>query len=352
MKRIISLTLVLVMALSSMSIGAFAATEDVTAGTNTPAAEIADSKPTPPPAVTDLKTYSAYNSIALEWDPVAGATQYKVYRDGKLIKSVGTGSRAYDNKNKMSFIDSRIRDDKNHKYIVTALNENGESAKCDTVSDARARTMHISITFKRSRKLRSHDSAKVRKTFKAGTTVKAYSFRSGQYIFCDDKGHIFHINYNSIRKPKALYTKKLTYSTKEAEYFANTSKIKSSTKYMIWVNLYTQHLYILKREAGKWRSCKLSYNGASASHWEISSGKAATPTPAGMKHRIRAKQASKWGIKSWNYFHSLTALHGQSLGKAGARFGAPYSHGCIRNPNKYALMIYKEIPRYTRVTIY
>ena len=337
MKRMIATLLAFIMIISSMSLGVFAVDETA-----------ADDKPSPPSPVTDLKAYSAYNSIALEWTPVAGATNYIIYKDGKPLKKIGANSRAYDNNNMMSGIDYTVKDDENHSYSVSAVNDAGESAKSDTVTDSRVRQMYISITFRGNRKLRSHDSAKVRTTFKSGSTVKAHSFRFGQYIF-KHKGHTYHVNYYSVRKQKALYTKNLTYSTKEAEYFANTSKVKSSTKYMIWVNLYTQHLYILKGKAGHWRISKISYNGVSDDNWEISSGKAITPTPAGMNHRIRARQARKGAVKWWNYFHSMTSLHGKS-GKSG--FGAPHSHGCIRNPDKYALMIYKKIPKYSRVTIY
>lgn len=387
MKRLISVFLALVMILSSLSLGVFAVDgedaaadaqdqavaeevndadltdedfdivdEDVVAEDGAEAKGVdgdqntTDPAPAKPATVTGLATYSAYNSIALEWNPVAGATEYRVYRDGKKIATVKPNSKSVYDSKKMAYINKKIKKDKKYSYTVTAVKDGVESDKCAAKKDSRVRQMYITFTFSRTRKLTSHDKAKVTRKFKKGTKVKAHGYRLGRYHF-DYKGHTFYVNYMSTSNTKAKYVgrKKWNYSKREAEYFANTSGIKSKTNFMIWASLYTQHIYILKMTDGLWRVKTIKYNGTKGSDWEISSGKAATPSPTGTNLQIFRRQAYKRGVVWWNYFHSQTSIHG----KAGeAPFGKPASSGCLRNPDKLASVIYHEIPLWTRVIVY
>ena len=117
----------------------------------------------------------------------------------------------------------------------------------------------------------------------------------------------------------------------------------------VWASLYSQHIYILKKKAGVWRIKTLKLEGMKKSNWEISSGKAVSPSPAGFMLRIYKRSPSHHGVPWWNFFHSQSSIHG----KAGsAAFGMPASAGCIRNPDKYAKLIYKKVPIQSRVVVY
>ena len=303
-------------------------------------------------AVKGLAAYSAFKSVALEWDPVNGASSYKVYRNGKHVATVNTSSRAYDNPNKMAYIDKTgDESETKYSYYVTAVVGDKESDPSATVSDASVTQLYITVTFKKTRKLKSHDSAHKKRTFKKGTKVQCHSFKFGKYIFYY-QGNLYYCNYLSLKKFKANLAKgaptKL-YSDKEAEYFAMTSGRSSSTNYMIWANLYSQHLYLFKRVNGYWRVANVQYKSTVASNWGISSGKASSPSPAGMDFTLKKHKKTQRGVKWLTFYHSQTSLHGK-VGKQD--FRTLRSGGCIRNPDKYAELIYKAIPLKTRLIVY
>ena len=302
--------------------------------------------------VSNFATYSAYKSVALEWDIFPGATSYNVYRNGNCVAR-NINSKAYDS-DKRSYIDKTgDESETKYSYYVSALGPDGkEIAKSDTISDASVTQLYITVTFKKTRKLKSHDSAHKKRTFKKGTKVQCHSFKFGKYIFYDDKGHLYYCNYLSLKKFKANLAKgaptKL-YSDKEAEYFAMTSGRSSSTNYMIWANLYSQHLYVFQRVNGYWRVANVQYKSTAASNWGISSGKASSPSPAGMDFTLKKHKKTQRGVKWLTFYHSQTSLHGK-VGKQD--FRTLRSGGCIRNPDKYAELIYKAIPLKTRLIVY
>jgi lipoprotein-anchoring transpeptidase ErfK/SrfK len=328
-------------------------------------------EPEKPATPKNLKTYSAYRSIALEWDPIDNAKGYKIFRDGERIKTVLPDSRAYDNDKKMAYIDNNAGkglDDgpkvKKYKYYIIAVDVNNQlSEPTKTVTDSCVRQMYIKATFKQNVTLTSHDGKNKKHTFKAGETIYANGFSMGKYHFekkIGDDTYKFQAMYGRLKNLKAMYTKSFNYSKKEAEYFANTVKSygKSQTKYMVWVNLHTQHIYILKGKMGKWRINKtLKYNGKVYNNWEISSGTASTPTPWGLGLKYKGKLVNIYkrhpappghGARLWNYFHSETAIHGPVT----KDFGTPHSHGCIRNPMENAQFNYNKLPLHTRTLIF
>lgn len=320
----------------------------------------APEQPAVPATPTGLKTYSACESVALEWTPVAGATSYKVYRSGTFVANVPSSARAYDNKNKMAYV-CPVSGDKKYKFQVSAVNEGGESALCAAKKDGAVRQMYIRFTMRRTRKLTSHDGKKKTMRIPAGKTFKAIGYGMGRYHFYY-KGYLFYVNYMSVKNTKALYTTSFNYSKKEAEYFIGTSKQTSMTNKMIWVNLYTQHLYILSGKKGtsglgKWKVSSVKYNGRKYSHWEVASGNASTPTPWGLHLKYRGKPTNIYsrsrtggaGAFWWNKFHSQTALHGRA---GNGRYGRPASHGCIRNTDERAKAIFFKIPKRSRCIVF
>jgi hypothetical protein len=306
-----------------------------------------DPDPELPVPVNTLNAYSGYKGVALEWAPT-GADSYNVYRNGSCIaRNVIT--KAYDNAGMMAYFD-KTGDETGaeNSYYVTAVKSGTESNPSPTISKGGVCPLYIKVTFNRTRTLKSHDKAHKKRTFKKGFTVKTYDFRFGKYIFMY-KGNRFFVNYMSLRGHKALLNKNHKYSDKEAEYFVNTTGKSSSTGIVIWANLYTQRLYILKGSKGNFRVSDLSYKGTKAHSWIISSGKPTSPSPTGLNHTIKRKKTTQRGVKWLSFYHSQTSLHGK-VGNQG--FNTLRSGGCIRNPDKYSQLIYKKCPKKTRVMVY
>lgn len=292
-----------------------------------------------------VATYSAYNSVALEWGPVADAAYYNVYRDGSLVQNRVTSRSVFD-PSMCACICYGINDDSNHSFQVEAVSSDGSVARSDVRTDARVSRMYIRITFKQKKTLKSHDGSKTKYTFKKGQTVNAFGFGSGQYYFTYNvrgRDCTFYVNYGRVRKPTALYTRSFNYNEREAEYFVLTTGKGSSTSRLIWANLYTQHIYLFTRVNGLWR-----VNSGTYSNWECSSGKASSPSPTGLSFTIKNKYKRHSSTRFWNTYKGQAAIHGQ----VNKTYGKPLSHGCIRNPNAKAEFIFKNYPKKTRVMVY
>ena len=297
-------------------------------------------KPSTPAGLT---AYSAYNSVALEWNYDAKAAKYNVYKDGRYYTTVSSGSRAYDNANKVAAIVGGIGDDNNHRFSVEAVASDGttKSAMSATVTKTRVKQMYIRITMKRKKTLTSHDKYKTKHTFKKGTTVTAFGFGGGKYRFYYN-GRLYYVSYLSTKGAKAIYNGNINnnWSRKEAEYFINTSGVASRTGWLIWVSQYDQHVYVFRGSRGKWRV----YD-----NWEVSTGAAKTPSPTGFGKNIFKKVKNRHGLGPWSRFQSWTSFHGK---KKSWKLGTPQSHACIRCPSDKAMWIYKSIPLKTSVNVY
>lgn len=296
-----------------------------------------------PSTPAGLAAYSAYNSVALEWNVDAKAAKYNVYKDGRLYTTVSSGSRAYDNSNKMAAVVGGIGDDNNHRFSVEAVASDGttKSAMSATVTKTRVKQMYIRITMKRKKTLKSHDKYKTKRTFKKGTTVTAFGFGGGKYRFYYD-GRLYYVSYLSTKGAKAIYNGNINnnWSRKEAEYFINTSGVASRTGWLIWVSQYDQHVYVFRGSRGNWRV----YD-----NWEVSTGAAKTPSPTGFGKNIFKKVRNRHGLGPWSRFQSWTSFHGK---KKSWKLGTPQSHACIRCPSDKAMWIYKSIPLKTSVNVY
>jgi len=324
--------------------------------------EVILNAPAPPEAISGFATYSASESVVLEWNkPSVMPNYYEIWSDGALLDTVTTPKSPFDNASKFMYQAKNAADEKNHSYFIKAVNKSaGTTAEAVSKkkSDQMVKQMYIKITFRTNRTLTSHDGKKVKRKFKSGYTTKAVSYAAGRYHFYD-KGNLFYVNYMSIRSPRASYTKKFNYSNREAEYFVNTSRESSMKGYLIWVNLYTQHLYLFQGSTGQWKlNNTLKYKGKKYNNWEVSSGTASTPSPWGMNLKFHRKKTNIYnkkrsfpghGANLWNFYHSLSALHGPA-GRTG--YGAPHSHGCIRNPQDKALFLFDKVPKKTRVIVY
>jgi hypothetical protein len=295
---------------------------------------------------TGLVTYSAYQSVALEWDPVPNAGYYEVYMDGVCVNGkYPTTIRAYDNANRMYCLFGGLGDEGTHYFAVKAMSSDTTkflpSEVSATVSDSPVRQMYIWFKFKKKSKLKSHDGMKVKHTFNKNEWVRAHGFGGGKYKFYYN-GNLFYSSYLRTKGAWCDYQKGSSYDVKEAEYFVNTSGTGSATPWYLWVNQNTQHVYLLYGSAGNYRV----YD-----HWICSTGAAKTPSPTGFNKKIYKRVKKRNGHGPWTAFQSWTSFHGSRKSWA-KKWGNPASHACIRCPNEKAQFIYKNIPNGTCVSVF
>ena len=329
-----------------------------------------------PGSIVAFNTYSAYNRVVVEWNKPAASElpdRYEIYCDGKRVRTFeGTMPPSpFDNAKKYYYYINHPDDASKfvngkeksleHSYYIKAIYGDIE-VKSATKKDTVTLPFKIKLTFKsgQSGTLKSHDGKNKKFKYSGGKVVYATSFARGQYHFYNN-GNLFYVNYTRVT-PKATLNGRnaWNYSSREAQYFLNTlgTYSKSSSNRLIYVNLYTQHLYVACKKSGKWVVQTLTYNGKKFREWEISSGKPTIPSPWGLGLKYSGKLVNIYThsrkvnghtTNYWNFYHSETALHGRADNQG---YGAPFSHGCIRNPDYRASFILKKIPLKTRVVIY
>lgn len=297
-------------------------------------------------AVADVKNFKAlstYNGVILKWKKVNGATGYTIkWKSGKksgTIKVKKGKTVKYLHEVPKSLSTKKI------KYTIVANKKGvGSSANKTKVTGEVVRTAHITAYLSMNRTLTSHDSAAITHTFPKGYKIDAYGYDGGRYVF-DYKGHQFMVKrITTYGSSTSQLDPDLTYSKAEAESFVNRCGLKSATQYLIWVNTYTQSLYVFKGSKGKWKLFK--------GPWDVCTGKSATPTPTGLT-RVRGKDHCPENFPQtpwWCVCAAGFSIHGKA--PYYPPMGAPASNGCVRNWSENAHWMHSNIPVMTAVYVF
>lgn len=298
-------------------------------------------------AVANVKGFKAlctYNGVILKWKRVKGATSYTIkWKSGKKsgTKTIKKGTTVkWLHKLPKSLRNKKV------KYTIVANKKGvGSSAQKTKVTGEAVRTAHITAYMSTDRVLTSHDSAAITHTFPKGYKIDAYGYDGGRYVF-DYKGHQFMVKrITTYGSSTSQLDSELTYTKEEAESFVNRCGLKSSTGWLIWVNTYTQSIFVFRGSKGKWKL----YKGP----WDVCTGKSATPTPTGLT-RIRDKSRGCYDPFPQTPWWCVCAAGFSIHGKAPyyPPMGAPASNGCVRNWTENAKWMYDNVPVNTAVYVF
>jgi lipoprotein-anchoring transpeptidase ErfK/SrfK len=300
-------------------------------------------EPAPPEAAPAVSVFGGKDSVHLEWTPVDGV-KYAVFKGSK---AEGT---------------PLIEDATGGKYRVTGLAAGSSGsvtvvAYTSTYSDPESkattvnyggatgpvRTISYNLKIKKSGTLKSHHGPKATYKVKKGQTVSAFGYGGGGKYMFKNGSSIFYVAKIRVGKKKAVYTKAFDYSAKTAECFVNDAGLSSKTPYLVWVNTYTQRMYVFAGSKGNWKCV----NGGV----ECATGKASSPTPTGPygNKQIIKKIKTRHGIKWWSPFSGINSIHGK---KSSWKMGKPASNGCVRNMPNNAKFVYDNCKKGTKVYIY
>ncbi len=321
--------------------------------------------------VEKLEAMSGYGSVSIYFTPVDGAVKYIIAKStnknaanfnadnssnvtiaaSKLtkVKEPWSGSKKY---NVYKYTDSNSGT--MTYYKVYAVSAGGAVSEASPVSgDKRVEYIKYKFTLKKNKTLTSHNASGGNKTvtFKKGTTFVSDGFGGGKYKFyykIGGKSYYFYCNAVDCKNASAIYDKKNNYTRTEAENYVNEHKFTSSTNYLIFASLYTQHVYIFKGSKGNWTCFK---------DFESSSGAAYAATPSGTDKYLLTgsgsesnpgKKASRHNRKWWSPFSSWNSFHSKLTKQS---LGSPASKGCIRLNVDDAYYIYKNIPVRTKCIV-
>ena len=367
--------------IASPAIAGYKPDQDVVSGTTDVSLEVTVTySPAAAAAVSNLKLHPSYNSIILTWNRVEDAKEYvvkrsldnKTFTDYATVANPASGTVEWKDE-KANGITGDFRKARTYYYRVYSVSQTDIRAEqAAAASGTCVRPMYETVTFKKAVKLTSHDGKSKKVTFKKGQTIVAQGFGGGKYRFWY-KGNYFYAAYVRVKNCKADYlgnsiAKSKSYSgiwgkqnyassdstgmvnnfsgikcydKTSAEDFVNSSGKTSSTKYLIWVSTYQQHLYVFQGKKGSWKLIK---------DWECATGAAKSPTPTGFEKKLQKKTfKSRHGIKWWKTFQTLNSIHGK---KASWVMGGPASNGCVRNFDKNAEWVYKNCATGTGLIVY
>ncbi|MBR3124361.1 MAG: hypothetical protein IKF42_02890 [Mogibacterium sp.] len=319
-----------------------------------------------PAPVEKFKSISSYLSVILSWKKAEDVDGYKIYwnngkKDGVIEVDSDTAKYVF----KISDIDREQK----YTFDIVAVKNGVESAPV-TIEDSAVQLMKLKVTLKVAKVLKNHDRPEGKYTIKlkAGTNIETCGFTNGKYVFQKKVGgklRTFHVMRIAVRNQKVQYIgayskskgwrivkPKLAYSKEEAESFVNTLGVKSNTKHLIWVNQYTQRLYVFKGKKGKWQLIEQCYKDEDDGYpgWPVASGKPTSPTSTGLTNIKQRTPGGGGKVPFWNVT-TWFSIHGNSPGPWGP-LGWPKSGACCRNTTPHAKWIYQNTKMHTAVYVY
>lgn len=304
-----------------------------------------------PAKVTGLTAIDGEKSAILTWSKATRAASYVIYRYNSSKKTWDVVKKKVT---KLTYTDTKLSPGKKYKYRVAAKNDGGIGAQSDSVSvsvkktpGTKVRTIGYKAIVKSRAPLFTSKSGKKRvKYLKKGTRVTTIDYGKGRYQIKLSDGKTYWLSKDRLTFTASVWTTK-DYSTKVKEDFVNKKGYKSPSKYLIWINAYTQRVMIFQGKKGKWkmiRNCRC----ATGTHLH--------PTPKGT-FKITYKEKGWFykstyekpivHFKSQNSFHSR--IKNYKGGYADATIGKPRSKGCVRLYDEDINFIYKKCPKGTTV---
>ena len=302
--------------------------------------------------VSGLTGMDGDKSAILTWDKMSGASSYNIFR---FNASKNKWDVVKKDLKTTTYTDVNLKAGMKYQYRVAAVNPAGESGELsDTVvvninktPGTKVRTIGYKAVVKSRAPIFSSKKGKKKvKYLKKGTRITTTDYGSGRYEFKLSDGKTYWISKDRLTLTASVWTTK-DYSTKTKTDFVNKKGYKSPTKYLIWINQYTQKVMIYTGKKGNWkliRSCKC----ATGTHLHY--------TPRGV-FKITYKEKG-WFYKTTyekpivhfkdaNSFHSR--IKNYKGGYADATIGKPRSKGCVRLYDKDIVFIYKNCPKGTTV---
>lgn len=301
------------------------------------------------PPVGNVRYLRGYNTVKMIWSKVDGATGYKVYM--RLIQGKSTDtvmpSKPTATTKSTSYVKALSPEKKYNVWIVAYKTEASRTITSEPYllkKVQKAHPLYYDVKLKKTMKVKcscSGHKSKAPKTFYAGETYSAYWFSKGIYRV-KSGSHMYFIPAIKCKAAQCSPEAKNPLTKEEIEYFVKEAKPKRKTKKLLVAMLFTQRVYVMKRDSkGVYRMEKDFICG---------SGKAETPSPRGMNMKIWKRIKYRNGRPRWSCYNQINAFHGLK-GKEYLR-GRTVSHGCIRVNNVDRDYIWNNVPLNSSVIVY
>ena len=292
--------------------------------------------------------------ILLKWKKNSGADGYVIYQKNKdgqyeIVKSVRKRNKIYIQglKNGQSYY-FRVASYKkiDGQKVIGVPSETVGAQVFNTKAIKSVHPYYYSGTMRRT-----VQSGKV--TFKAGQKV-VVAETSGSTATLIYKKKEYKVPSGAVSTHDFVTNNKKSPSKELAEQFVNYKGYDSKTGYFIWVNTYSQYVYVFKGSRHNWKCLK---------KYICSTGRIGTRTPLGdgvitgkvYRYPWTPMQYFYYGLyksRGGGWFHSWLYYPSGQIYTGIGTLGKPASHGCIRMNKNDIKWIYENVPTGTRYMVY
>ena len=309
-------------------------------------------KPVNPGKVNAKLYYNGNKKVTLSWDKVKYATSYQVWQKKSNGKYALVG-----NTTKLATTITGLTNNVVYTFRVRAVRTIGKGTTYGpltgdilarpTVPSAEVKAVHrvhYWATFNQNVTVTSYDG-KTRTAFNKGQKVRVTN-KNSSTAYLSYNGKEYRVNPGLITCTSMITDYRKAYSGKVAQEYVNYKGFTSTSNWFVWVNTYTQHVYVFKGSQYRWKLQK---------DFVCSTGMLKAQTSYGFTY-IRSKQYEWWftydqlayyasrigcgAFHSWLYYPGEPKRYYPGIGT----MGYPASHGCVRIDLKNAKYMYENVP--------
>ncbi len=312
------------------------------------------------PAKPTGKMYSTGDGkVTLSWNSIRYATGYVVYQRSstgkyvKIAKLAGTKLTVQNLKNNHAYyfrvLAYRTVQGKTAKGQWSSAIKAMPQAMTDTLRDANIMSMNYDAVVNSSVTATRTDG-KGSVTVPYGTKVTVTNLDSGTCTVKLNSTTSVYMSRGYLNLNGQVWNSGIKYSKEAAEQYVNYKGYKSSSKYLVWINLYTQRIYLFTGSQYDWKL---------AGTQPCATGLFSSRTRVGVNPIIGHQYYCLFSDNTCGYYlswvNSGNAIHswlywvsGNSEADwnkvPGESYGRPVSHGCIRTAKSYAKYLYDTVP--------
>ena len=346
------------------------------------------------PSKLETETKKTSNNVSLKWKKGSNATGYLIYRGTKKKTRPAEPTKQLK-ESKTEYVDENLAGKKTYYYWIQATYtstdpnfkytsastgfSNKANATVEKYLTCKIRTMTwITKTRSSSKVYEKMHSNKVIGTIKKGKKVTAIGYTKAEefknparVMIClrNKAGEIIMkgwVPWAVVKKVNGVvaYDSKtktgLDYTKERKEEYVNSKGYASSTKYMIWCNLYTQRVNIFKGSKGKWKLIKTGRcTSGRFAHGTKKSDSMQIDKKKPFRERISPMSNLPYYYNYLSYFNGGNSFHTPCYRSGTTRFInsvksslQPGTQGCVRCTVEMAKYIYNNVPLNTRVVVF
>ncbi|MDO4476103.1 MAG: fibronectin type III domain-containing protein [Lachnospiraceae bacterium] len=297
----------------------------------------------------------ASRRVNITWTKSSAADGYIVYQ--KL--SSGDFKKLGETKDTRCCI-TKLTNDQTYYFKVRAFREvNGKryySSYSNIVEAYVSKTAAVdSINYMHYRAALKSSEKTTAGLLGAGTVVTITQYVNGGKSYCKlSNGKSVRIESDNLELLETVTDNTRVYDQEAAEAYVNKKGFKSATNYLVWISMYTQHIYVFKGSRYHWT---LAREPMLCSTGSVKNG----ITTSGV-HRIYYKlpiwnfdgSYARYGMafNGDNAIHSQLYLAGTTTPYDWGTLGKPASHGCVRIKLANAEWMYNTVPVNSTVVHY